>query len=149
MGEIIRVEFVDGQDVDPAELDALTRALRAEILEVDEVERVEQASAGPAPEGSKGLDVAAIGALIVGVAPGVQAAAKVIDVVRNWLANRSPATPPLQMSIGDKSIIVVADKKQQDMLIAAFVAALTTGQEGEVGDVAESAGAGETERPAE
>ena len=50
MSEDMRVEFVSSTDADPAELDALTRALRAEILEVDEVNRVEQASAGPAPE---------------------------------------------------------------------------------------------------
>jgi hypothetical protein len=131
MSEDIRVEFMSGPEADPAEVDALTTALRAEILEVDEVDRVDQASAGPAPEGSKGLDVAAIGALVVGVTPGVQAVAKVIEVVRNWLANRPPSTPPLQMTIGDKSITVVADKKQQDVLVAAFVAALTTSDTGE------------------
>jgi hypothetical protein len=128
MGEGIRVEFVSGPDADPGEMDALTSALRAEILEVDEVDRVDQVSAGPAPEGSKGLEVAAIGALVVGVAPGVQAIAKVIEVVRGWLANRSASTPPLQMSIGDKSIVVKADKKQQDELVAAFIAALNTGR---------------------
>ncbi|MGZ5398741.1 MAG: effector-associated constant component EACC1 [Nocardioides sp.] len=126
MTEDIRVEFVSAPDADPEEIDALTRALRAEILEVDEVDRVEQATAGPAPDGSKGLDVAAIGALVVGVAPGIQAVAKVIEVVRGWLANRSPSTPPLQMSIGDKTITVVANKEQQDELVAAFVAALRT-----------------------
>jgi hypothetical protein len=133
MSEDIRVEFVGGPAADPGELDALTRALRSEILEVDEVDRVDQASAGPAPEGSKGLDVAAIGALVVGVAPGVQAVAKVIEVVRNWLANRAPSTPPLQMTIGDRSITVVADKQQQDELVAAFVAALSTGEGGAAG----------------
>ena len=140
MSEDIRVEFVSGPDADPEEIDALTRALRAEILEVDEVERVEQASAGPVPEGSKGLDVTAIGALVVGVAPGIQAVAKVVEVIRSWLANRAPSTPPLQMSIGDKSITVVADKKQQDVLVAAFVAALTTSDAGETGEAEEPAG---------
>ena len=140
MTEEIRVEFVSCSDADPAELDDLTRALRAEILEVDEVDRVEQASAGPAPDGSKGLDVAAIGALIVGVAPGVQAVAKVFDAVRGWLANRSPSTPPLQISIGDKSITVMADKKQQDELVAAFIAALATPE-----DPGAQAGAAETQ----
>lgn len=124
MDEEIRVEFVSGPDADPAELDGLTRALRAEILQVEEVERVEQASAGPAPEGSKGLEIAAIGSLIVGVTPAVQAVGKVIDVVRNWLAARAPSTPPLQMTIGDKSITVSADQEQQDALVAAFIAAL-------------------------
>ena len=126
MTEDIRVEFMSGPDADPEEIDALTRALRAEILEVEEVDRVEQATAGPAPDGSKGLDVAAIGALVVGIAPGAQAVAKVIEVVRGWLANRSSSTPPLQMSIGDKTITVVADKEQQEELVAAFIAALRT-----------------------
>lgn len=127
MTEDIRVEFVSGPDADPEEIDALTRALRAEILEVDEVDRVDQATAGPAPDGSKGLDVAAIGALVVGVSPGIQAVAKVIEVVRGWLANRSPSTPPLQMSVGDKTITVVASAEQQEELVAAFVAALRAG----------------------
>jgi hypothetical protein len=139
MGEDIRVEFVSGPDADPGEMDALTSALRAEILEVDEVDRVDQVSAGPAPEGSKGLEVAAIGALVVGVAPGVQAIAKVIEVVRGWLAGRSASTPPLQMSIGDKSIVVKADKKQQDELVAAFIAALNAGRTDSAGKAGVSA----------
>ena len=123
MSDEIRVDFVTGPDADPEEIDALTRALRAEILQVDEVDSVEQASAGPAPDGSKGLGLEAIGSLVVGVTPGLQAAVKVIEVVRGWLAGRS-STPPLQMTIGDKSITVVADKEQQDALVAAFVASL-------------------------
>jgi len=137
MTEDIRVEFMSGPDSDPAEIDALTRALRDEILEVDEVDRVEQASAGPAPEGAKGLDIAAIGALVVGVGPGVQAVVKVLEVVRNWLAGRSSSTPPLQMTIGDKSITVVADKKQQDELVAAYVAAFTSRDASEAGNPTE------------
>lgn len=128
MSEDIRVDFLSGPDVDPAEIDALTRALRNEILQVEEVESVEQAIAGPAPEGAKGLDVTAIGSLIVGVAPGVQALGRVIDVIRNWLASRTPSTPALQMTIGDRSITVVPDKEQQDALVAAFVAAVTSGE---------------------
>lgn len=134
MAEDIRVEFVSGPDADPEEIDALARALRAEILEVDEVDRVEQATAGPAPDGSKGLDVAAIGALVVAVSPGIQAVVKVIEVVRGWLANRSSSTPPLQMSIGDKSITVVANEEQRDELVAAFVAALRTTDADEASD---------------
>jgi hypothetical protein len=137
MTEEIRVEFVSGPDVDPAEIDALTRALRAEILQIDEVDRVEQASAGPAPEGSKAVDVAAIGSLIVGIGPGIQAVGKVVEVVRHWLAGRMSSTPPLQMTIGDKSITVVPDQGQQDALVAAFVAAVTSEDAGKGGRPAE------------
>ncbi len=140
MDEEFRVEFVGGPDADPEEIDALTRALRTEILEVDEVDRVEQAVAGPAPEGSKGLDVSAVGALVVGVAPGIQAVAKVLDVIRGWLANRSSSTPPLQMTIGDKSITVLADEEQQEELVAAFVAALRTAHHTDPGAADTTAG---------
>jgi len=126
MSEDIVVEFVAGPGhvADPEEIDQLTQALRAEILQLDEVDTVDQATAGPAPDGSKGLDIAAIGALVVGMAPGIQAVSKVIDVVRRWLANRSPDTPPLRMTIGDKSIEIVPDKEQQDALVRHFVASL-------------------------
>lgn len=126
MSEDIVVEFVTGPGVDvaPEEIDQLTQALRAEILQLDEVDTVDQATAGPAPAGTKGLDIAALGALVVGIAPGIQAVSKVIDVVRGWLADRSPATPPLKMTIGDKSIEIVPDKEQQDALVRQFVASL-------------------------
>jgi len=75
--------------------------------------------------------------VVVGVGPGVQAVVKVLEVVRNWLAGRSSSTPPLQMTIGDKSITVVADKKQQDALVAAYVAALTSRDASEVGNPTE------------
>lgn len=126
MSEEIRIDFLSDPGGDPEEIDALTRELRAEILEVDEVDRVEQVSAGPAPEGTKGLDVAAIGSLVVGIAPGLQAVGKVVDVIRTWLAGRRASAPPLQMTVGDQSITVVADKEQQDALVAAFIEALTS-----------------------
>src|SRR3954454_6653190 len=102
MSEDIRVEFVADPDAEPAAMDALTRAVRAEILEIDEVDRVEQASAGPAPAGAKGLDASAIGALVVGVTPGVQAIVKVVEVLRKWLVRQPAPTPPLQLTVGDK-----------------------------------------------
>ena len=36
----------------------------------------------------------------------------------------SSPTPALRMTIGDKSIEIVADKEQQDQLVAEFIAAL-------------------------
>jgi len=36
------------------------------------------------------------------------------------------------MTIGDRSITVVADKEQQDALVAAFFPALPSGDDGEV-----------------
>ena len=50
-----------GADDDPDEIDRLTQSLREEILLVDDVDSVDAASAGPAPEGTRAVDVAAIG----------------------------------------------------------------------------------------
>lgn len=129
MSDDILVEFVTGPESaeDDAELEQLTLALRAEIVELDDVSKVEQASAGPAPDGTRGLDVAAIGSLVVSVVPGVQAAAKVVEVVQRWLSRRAASTPPLRMTVGGSTIELVPDKDQQDALVAQFIEALKTG----------------------
>jgi hypothetical protein len=129
MSDDILVEFVTGPESaeDPAELEQLALALRAELLELDDVSAVEQATAGPAPDGTKGLDVAAIGSLVVSVVPGVQAAAKVIEVVQRWLARRAASTPPLKMTVGGNCIELVPDKEQQDALVRQFIEALRAG----------------------
>ena len=46
-------------NADPAELDQLTRQLRAEVEELN-IDSVEQVSAGPAPHGTKAADFSAI-----------------------------------------------------------------------------------------
>ena len=53
-------------DLSTYEFDELTAALQRELLQLD-VDGVERVSAGPAPDGSRGVDLAALGALIVEV----------------------------------------------------------------------------------
>ena len=55
---------------DPAELDELTRQLRTEIEELN-IDAVEQVSAGVAPEGTKAVDLTAIGQMAVTLAPAI------------------------------------------------------------------------------
>jgi hypothetical protein len=126
MSDDILVEFVTGPDsaADDAELEQLTQALRDEILQLDDVSTVEQASAVPAPDGTRGLDVAAIGSLVVSAVPGVQAAVKVLTVIRGWLAGRTRSTPALKMTVGGNSIEIVPDDDQQDALVEQFIKSL-------------------------
>jgi hypothetical protein len=126
MSQEIAVELTATDDVDAEELDRLTQSLREEILLVDEVDSVEAAPGGPAPEGTRAVDVAAIGSLIVAAASGVQALGKVIETVRSWFARRAETAPAttLKMTIGDKSIEITADEEQQERLIAEFIAAV-------------------------
>src|SRR5687768_13776959 len=120
MSDDITVEFVTGPNsaADDAELEQLTLALREEILQLDEVDSVEQASAGPAPDGTRAIELAAIGALLVSAAPG--AATKVFQLVRAWLKGR-PAPPPLKITVGGNTIELVPDDDQQDALVEQFI----------------------------
>ncbi len=95
MSQDITVAFVPGpdDDLDAVELDRLARALREEIRQLDEVDSVDQAIEGEAPEGTRAVDVAAIGELIVGAAQGVTALTAIIETVRAWFARRAAATP--------------------------------------------------------
>lgn len=126
MSDDIVVEFVSdsADEAEAAELERLTRALRNEILQIDEVTAVDQASAGPAPEGTKALELIAIGTLIVQVASTFEAVDKVVRVIRGWLAGRSSEVPPVKLSVGGNTIEFVPDKDQQDELVRQFMAAL-------------------------
>ena len=130
MTQDITVEFVDApDDADAAELERLTQSLRTEILQVDDVDSVEQPVSGAAPDGTRAVDVAQIGALVVAAAPGVAALTRIIDTVRGWFASRKAADPlatpaALKLTIGDKSIEIVADREQQQALVAEFIAAV-------------------------
>jgi hypothetical protein len=122
MSDDILVEFVSGPDseADDAELEELTLALREEILQLDDVNAVEQATAGPAPDGTRAIDVKAIGALIVSAVPGADSAVKILEVIRGWLAGK-PSTPTLKMTVGGNTIEIAADDDQQDALVAQFI----------------------------
>lgn len=83
---VIEVSLEDG---DAAELDELTRQLRAEVEELD-VASVERVSAGMAPRGTKAVDLAAIGQMAVTLAPAVVPA--LFDLLKSWV-ERKPSTP--------------------------------------------------------
>jgi hypothetical protein len=74
---------------DPAELDELTRQLRAEVNEM-EVESVEQVSLGQAPDGTKAADMAALGQLAVTLAPTL--VPPLFELLKSWV-ERKPSTP--------------------------------------------------------
>ena len=126
MSDDITVEFVTGPggDADEAELEQLTQALREEILQLDDVDSVAQASAGPAPDGTRSGELAAIGSLVVTAVPGVQAAVKILQVIRGWLGARTSSTPSLKMTVGGNTIEIVPDDDQQEALVQQFIKTL-------------------------
>lgn len=122
MGEQIRIDLAT-TDVDPAELDALTRALRDELLLLD-VEDVSSVSAGPAPPGAKAIDLAVIGSLIVTLKGTADLANMVISAVKSWLNRRAATGAEVEVTIGEHTLkLSSASEEQQAALVAEFVKA--------------------------
>jgi len=87
---------------DAEQLEELTRALRAEILTLD-VESVVPRSGGEAPPGTRGMDAAAVGALVVSVAPALGALARLVTTVVDWL-RRGGTQRTVRLKIGDDEL---------------------------------------------
>src|SRR5215217_5765360 len=81
----LRLEVTLEPDADAAELDHATSQLRGELLELD-LERVDRPTE-PAPSGSRGLDAAALGTLIIGA--GRSAIGPVLTAVQSWVARHA------------------------------------------------------------
>ena len=123
--EILVEVYSEGEQSDPEELDRVTMGLRRELLEIQEVGQVAAAKAGPAPPGTRGLDVAAIGALAVSVKPTIDVLEKVFGMLRAWMGARHQATTPsstLRITVNGQSIELNPTEDQQAALVAAFIA---------------------------
>jgi hypothetical protein len=107
----LEIELQLGDDVSPLEVDQLTAAMRRELLQLD-VEGVDRVSSGPPPAGAKGVELAAIGALIVslgGVATPILA--QVVEAVRAWTARGPDRTVKLTL---DGDILELGGMSEQD-----------------------------------
>lgn len=95
---------LDGADA--SELDELTRQLRDEVEELN-VDSVEQVSAGPAPDGTKAVDFAAIGQMAVTLAPAV--VPPLFDLLKSWV-ERKPSTPvKIKVKVGQRTAQIEYD----------------------------------------
>jgi hypothetical protein len=91
---------------DDAELDELTRQLRAEMEELN-IDSISQVSSGMAPEGSKSVDMSAIGQLAVTLAPTV--VPPLFELLRSWV-ERKPSTPvKIKVRVGKSTAQVEYD----------------------------------------
>ena len=124
MAQDVRVDLYD-EELDPAEVDELTLALRRELLELDDVEDVAAATAGAAPPGSRAIGLIAIGGLIVSAKPTVEAIAKIVGVVRDWLKNRnsSKAAPrsTLRITVNGQTLELTPTEQEQSALVDEFI----------------------------
>jgi hypothetical protein len=107
-------------DVDAVELDELRSSLRAQLLELD-VHAVEQVSAGPAPEGTRALELLAGGALLVSVSKSPELLKAVFGVIQGWVSARPGRTVELNVN-GNSLKMTGVTAADQERLIDAFIA---------------------------
>jgi hypothetical protein len=113
------IALVD-DDLDAEELDKLAQRL-GEELRLSEVDSVDFVTAGEAPAHTRGIDIIAVGGLLVTIAQSVGALGSVIETVQNWLSRRGRGQIKLQ--IGDDVLeLSSVSKKDEEQLIGAFLA---------------------------
>jgi hypothetical protein len=103
----------------PAELDQLTDHLRRELLELD-VDEVRKPASGEAPAGARGIELAAIGALIIEFARSAKTLKTVVDAVKSWLGPGQNRSIKIEMD-GDRIEIAGGSSDEQDRLVTAWI----------------------------
>jgi hypothetical protein len=91
----LAVQVAVGPDTDAEEIAEATLQLRRELLDLD-VEAVELPRAGEPPPGTRGMELAALGALVVTVAKS-PLLVPVVAAVRSWLAGAPDRTIKLEL----------------------------------------------------
>lgn len=107
-------------DVSPLEMEELTAAIRRELLQLD-VQSVDRVSGGPAPEGAKGIELAALGALIVNLGKATPVLGQVIDVIQAWAARSPNRTVKLTLE-GDTLELGGMSETQQRQVVKDWMA---------------------------
>jgi hypothetical protein len=105
-------------DADAAELDHATSQLRQELLELD-VDRVDLPAGEPAPEGTRGIEAAALGTLLVGAGRG--AIGPILQTISSWVARRSSRSVKITID-GDSLELTNASHEDQRRLVESFLA---------------------------
>ena len=114
---------VEEGGADAERLQELTEGFRAELLALD-VEDVSCVREGEVPPGSRAVDLAAVGALLVSVKGSMQFLGQLVAAARSWLT-RSSAGRTVELTIGDKTLRMTnASSDQQDRLVEEFIHAV-------------------------
>jgi hypothetical protein len=111
---------VDEAGADPERVDAVARMLRDELVQLD-VEDVSAASGGPAPDGTRGLDLVAAGGLLVSLGSS-DLLRSVVATVRGWLTRSPAGGRSVKIEVdGDVLELSNASQEDQDRLVAMFL----------------------------
>lgn len=113
------VQVVIGPDGDAEEIAEATLRLRRELLDLD-VDSLEVPAAGKSPPGSRAVDVAALGALLVHLAD-PEMLAGVVAAVRSWLSGSSRRSIKLELG-GDVLELTGVSSQEQRRLTDEWLA---------------------------
>lgn len=114
-------------DADEERLNELTQNLRHDLLELD-VESVSSVSAGEAPIDSKGIELAAVGALVLVLKSSVELATQVVTAVRSWLQRGPSSERTLRLTLNGQTLeLSAATDAQQQQLVDEFVKSVASG----------------------
>lgn len=117
------VQVAVGPDGDAEEIAEATLQLRRELLDLD-VDAAEVPGAGEPPPGSKAVDVATVGALVLNLADS-QLLAAVVAAVRSWLGGSSRRSIKLELG-GDALELTGVSSKEQRRLTDEWLARHTS-----------------------
>ena len=101
------------------ELETLSTRLRGELLELD-VAAVDRARSESVPDGARGLELAALGTLLVTAGQGWDVLANVVNTVRSWASRETGRTVKLTLD-GDAIELTGASSEDQRRLLEAFI----------------------------
>jgi hypothetical protein len=108
-----------GADADAEEVDRATGYLRRELVELDDVE-VDPMPGGAPPPGSRGVDPAAIGGLLLTVTNS-QLFGRVLSAIRTWLRAEPQRSITLEID-GDTLVLTGVSGEEQIRLADEWLA---------------------------
>jgi hypothetical protein len=115
----LRVEIgLDPDAGDVVELDAQTTRLRNELLQLD-VDSVDRPTAGSAPEGTRAVDVAALGTLLIAAAP--ELITQVVRSISDWFTRSHSHSVKLTLD-GDSIELSSVTRADQRLMLETFMA---------------------------
>ena len=124
-GELRLLLEEDGADAE--RVDLLTGHLRRGLAQLDGA-RVRPLPAGAAPPGTRALDAAVIGGLLVTLGQSGAGLAAVITAIRGWLARAPGPARTVRVELGGDVIeLSEASAAEQDRLIELFVSRHSAG----------------------
>ncbi|MFD1370562.1 hypothetical protein [Actinoplanes sichuanensis] len=118
---------VSETDADAERLQYLSDGVRTELLDLG-VDDVRPLRAGEAPAGSRGVDLAGVGAFLVTLGTSADAINQAVIAMRNWVGSGRRTPRSVEITVGDKVLrLSDATLAQQDQLVDEFVRAVRAG----------------------